>query len=75
VKDSPEKAADYFSTEMPKHGWADSFSSNQNGEYFVTFTSGDTSGSSSNSMTVNASESETSGYTKVGMTVSLTTTP
>ncbi len=75
VKDSPEKAADYFSTELPKHGWADSFSSNQNGEYFVTFTSGDTSASSNDGVTVNASESETSGYTKVGLTVSMTSTP
>jgi hypothetical protein len=75
TKDSPEKAADYFSTEMPKHGWSDSFSSNTNGEYFVTFTAADTSTSSNDGMTANASESETSGYTKVGLTVSLTAAP
>lgn len=75
TKDSPEKAADYFSTEMPKHGWSDSFSSNTNGEYFVTFTSGDANASSNDGMTVNASESETPGYTTVGLTVSLTAAP
>ena len=75
TKDSPEKAADYFSTEMPKHGWSDSFSSNTNGEYFVTFTSGDANASSNDGMTVTASESETSGYTMVGVSVSLTAAP
>jgi hypothetical protein len=75
TKDAPDKAAEYFSTELPKHGWADSFSSNQNGEYFVTFTSSDTSASSNDGVTVNASASETSGYTKVGLTVSMTSTP
>lgn len=75
TKDSPEKAADYFSTEMPKHGWSDSFSSNTNGDYFVTFTSGDANASSNDGMTVSASASDTAGYATVSLTVSLTATP
>lgn len=72
TKSSPEAAADYFSKEMPKHGWSDSFSSNTNGEFFVTFTSGATSGSTNDGLTVTASQSDTPGYTQVGLSVSLT---
>jgi hypothetical protein len=75
TKDSPENVADYFSNEMPKHGWSDAFSSNSNGDYFVTFTAGDASASSNDGMTAAASASESAGYTKVGVTVSLTGTP
>lgn len=76
TKSSPEDAAGYFSKEMPKHGWSDSFSSNTNGEFFVTFTSGDTSGATNDGLTVTASASEdTPGYTQVGVSVSLTAAP
>jgi hypothetical protein len=71
VKDSPEKVAQFFTDEMPKRGWTDSFTSNTNGEYFVTFTSGDTSGSSGEALTVGAQESETPGYTTVSLSVTL----
>lgn len=72
TKSSPEVAADYFSKEMPKHGWVDSFTSNTNGEYFVTFTSGATSGSTNDGLTVTAIQSDTPGYTQVSVSVSLT---
>ncbi len=76
TKTSPQDTADYFSKEMPNHGWKDSFSSNTNGEFFVTFTSGDTSGSTNDGLTVTASAStDTPGYTEVGVNVSLTAAP
>ncbi len=72
TKSTPEAAADYFSKEMPKHGWVDSFTSNTNGEYFVTFTSAATSGSTNDGLTVTAMKSDTPGYTQVSVSVSLT---
>ena len=77
TKSSPDDVAKYFSDEMPKHGWSSAFSSNSNGELFVTFTSGDTGSGSNDGLTVTASDStDTPGYTQVGVSVSLTgTTP
>jgi hypothetical protein len=71
TKDAPDKAAEYFSTELPKHGWADSFSSNQNDEYFVTFSATASDGSTGESVIINASASDTAGYAKVSVTVSV----
>lgn len=72
VKDDAETAIGYFSDEMPKHGWTNSFSSNSNGEYFVTFTAGDASAATNDGLTVSASPADTAGYTDVSLSVSLT---
>lgn len=75
TKDAPDKVVAYFTDEMPKHGWADSFSSNSNGDYFVTFTGASNATGGNDGLTVNASASpDTPGYTVVSMTVSVTTT-
>jgi hypothetical protein len=64
VKDSPENVANYFKNEMPKHGWENAFSSTANGEWVLTFSTGDNEG-----LTISVSESSTSGYAQVSLTV------
>jgi len=64
VKDSPENVADYFKNEMPKHGWENAFSSTANGEWTLTFSTGDSEG-----LTISVTESSTSGYAQVSLTV------
>ena len=70
AKDSPEDVATYFSDEMPKHGWSDSFESNSNGDFFVTFTAADTA-STNEALVISATESETPGYTSVSVSVTV----
>lgn len=75
TKDDPEKASQYFVDEMPKHGWSSAFTSNSDGEYFVTFTGADNGSGGNDGLTVNAIEStSTPGYTEVSLSVSMTTT-
>jgi hypothetical protein len=70
TKDSPEDVATYFSDEMPKHGWSDSFESNSNGDFFVTFTAADTA-STNEALVITAAESDTPGYTSVSVSVTV----
>jgi hypothetical protein len=70
VKDTPENAAKYFDTELPKHGWASGFSSESNGDFIATYTSADAS-ATSDSVTVSATKSDTTGYTQVTLLVSI----
>ena len=67
VKDSAEKAADYFKTELKKHGWTDAFASESNGEFFITFTGG----SDKEAVTIAIAESDTPGYAKASLSVSM----
>lgn len=70
VKDTPENVASFFETELPKKNWTSGFSSESNGAYVATFTSSDpTATSDSVSLTVEASE--TSGYAKATLLVSV----
>jgi hypothetical protein len=70
VKDSPENVAQFFSDEMPKNGWSDSFESNSNGDFFVTFTAADTT-STNEALVISATESDTPGYTSVSVSVTV----
>ena len=64
VKDSPENVANYFKTELPKHGWTQALTSESNGEYFATFTAGD-----QESATITVTQSDVPGYAIVNMAV------
>jgi hypothetical protein len=75
TKDDPEKATAYYTDEMPKHGWANAFTSNSNGDYFVTFTGAENADGGSDALTVSATPStDTPGQTEVSVSVSITTT-
>lgn len=69
VKDAPNKVNDYFKGELPKHDWTNAFTSESNGEFFQTFSGADTS--SNEGVTLNISQSDTPGYSKVELTVTL----
>jgi len=73
VKDTPEKVADYFSTELPKHNWSNAFTSNSNGEYYLTFSNEAADGSSQESVTVSSVAADVDGYTHATLLVSTTT--
>jgi hypothetical protein len=70
VKDSAENAAKYFDTELPKHGWANSSSSESDGEFFASYSSTDTT-ATSDSVIVSAAASDTTGYTQITLLVSI----
>jgi hypothetical protein len=75
TKDDPEKVSQYFSDEMPKHGWSNAFTSNSDGDYFVTFTGTENADGGSDGLTMSATASTDSpGYTEVSVSVSMTTT-
>lgn len=67
IKDTAEKAADYFKTELKKHGWTDAFASESDGEFFITFTGG----SDKEAVTIAIAESDTPGYAKASLSVSM----
>jgi hypothetical protein len=69
VEDTPGNVNDYFKNELPKHNWTDSLSSESNGEFFQTYSGADPS--SNEGVTLNVSQSDTPGYTKVDLTVML----
>jgi hypothetical protein len=74
TKDNAERVAQYFSDEMPKHGWSDAFSANSDGAYFVTFTAGETS-SPNDALTLSANAwTDNPGYTEVALTVGVAAT-
>jgi len=67
IKDSVEHVDDYFKTELKKHGWTDAFASESDGEYFITFT-GD---SDKEAVTIAIAQSDTPGYAKASLSVSM----
>ena len=67
IKDTAEKASDYFKTELKKHGWTDAFASESDGEFFITFTGG----SDKEAVTIAIAESDTPGYAKASLSVSM----
>lgn len=67
VKQPPDKVADYFKGELPKHGWTSTVTSSENNSYFLMF-----SGENENtSVTITAEESDVPGYTKAGLLLSV----
>jgi hypothetical protein len=74
VKDTPSNISDYFSGELPKHGWASAFTSNSNGQYLLTFANEGADATSTEGVTVSASDSDVSGYAKVDLIVTSTGT-
>jgi hypothetical protein len=63
VKDTPEKVADYFNTELPKRGWTESFTSESDGTYSASY------GGDKGSLIISVEQSDTSGYAKVTLSV------
>ena len=58
---------------MPKHGWTDSFTSNSNGQYFVTFTGAANADGGTDGLTVSSQKSTGyDGYTEVNISLSAT---
>jgi hypothetical protein len=72
VKDTPENVGDFFANELPKHGWTSGFSSESNGEYVETFSKEGADSSSTEGVTISASEADVAGYTKADIIVSST---
>ncbi|TAK71490.1 MAG: hypothetical protein EPO22_01160 [Dehalococcoidia bacterium] len=66
VKDKAENVSEFFKTEAPKKGWENAFSSQSNGEYLLTFSTADSEG-----LTISIQESDTPGYAKVTLVVSV----
>ncbi len=66
VKDKPENISEFFKTEAPKKGWENAFSSQSNGEYLLTFSTADSEG-----LTISIQQSDTPGYAKVSLVVSV----
>lgn len=67
VKDSADKVSSYFKDELPKHNWTNALTSEANGAFFLTFT-----GTSSETVTISIEDSDTPGYAKVSLAVSVT---
>ncbi len=67
TKDSEQSVADYFKSELPKHGWTNAVTTESNGEFYLMW-----SGATSNqSVTVTITKGDVSGYaSKVAMLVS-----
>jgi len=68
VKDTPEQAAEFFKTELPKHDWTEALTSQANGEFFGTYTAAD----GAEGVTVTSTASDTTGYAQVTLTVNVT---
>ena len=69
VKDTAEKVAAYFNTELPKHGWTSGFTSDSNGEFLSTFTKTDADPSSTEGVTLSVTNSDTKGYAQATILV------
>lgn len=69
VKEAADKLAEYFNTELPKHGWTSGFTSDSNGEFLSTFTKTDASATSNEGVTISVADSETAGYAKATILV------
>lgn len=67
VKDKAANVADYFKEELPKHSWTNAFTSESNGEFFLTY-SGE-GGDGTEAVTINVAESDTPGYAKASISV------
>lgn len=66
VKDTAENVSEFFKTEVPKKGWENAFSSVSNGEYLLTFSTAESEG-----VTISIQDSDTKGYAKATLTVSV----
>lgn len=73
VKDTAENVSDYFASKLPEQGWENAFSSNTNGEYFLTFSNEAAEGATVESVTVSVAASEVKGYSRVSVLVNLAT--
>lgn len=71
VKEAADKLSDYFATELPKHGWTSGFTSQSNGEYLLTFAPADTAAAGQDNATISIQESDTAGYAKATIIVSI----
>jgi hypothetical protein len=67
VKDTPDKVNEFFKTELAKHDWTTSTTSSQNGEFFQAWGSA----TDSEGVIVSITASDTDGYAKVGLSVTI----
>lgn len=68
VKGDASDIADDLKGKLEGKGWVESFSSNQNGEYFASYGKGDPATST---MNIGVLKSEVSGYSEVNLTVNV----
>ncbi|MHB8377182.1 MAG: hypothetical protein ACYDEB_09545 [Dehalococcoidia bacterium] len=65
--DSEQSVADYFKSELPKHGWTSALATESNGQFFLSW-----GGAGNESVSVSIDKSDVSGYTsKVVMLVTV----
>jgi len=67
VKDSPDKVNEFFKTELAKHDWTTSTTSSSNGEFFQAWGSA----TDGEGVIVTITASDTDGYAKVGLSVTV----
>lgn len=67
VKDSPDNVSSYFKDELPKQDWTNALTSEASGTFFLSF-----SGGTSDSVSITIEQSDTPGYAKASIAVSLT---
>jgi hypothetical protein len=68
IEGEPDAVSDSIQSGLEGEGWTESFTTNQNGEYFATFTMG-TDPATSESVTVTIRASDVDGYSEVTMSV------
>ena len=68
VKDTPEHVADFLKTEWVKHAWTNAVTSNSGGNFFVAFTGEN----GTDGTTASVEASDTPGYARAALSVSIT---
>ncbi len=66
VKQSAASVNDYFKGELPKHSWTETLTTSENGEFMLMY-----SGATDESLVVTIQQSDTPGYAKVSVMVSV----
>lgn len=69
-EDDVDALVDFFTTELESNGWTESFTSESDGEAFLTFTPDDGADSSTEAVTITVSPSDVEGYSDVVLSVS-----
>lgn len=66
VKQSASSVSDYYKGELPRHDWTETLTTSENGEFMLMY-----SGATDESVIITIAESETPGYAKVSLMVTM----
>jgi len=70
VKGSPKSVSDYYKGELPKHNWTEALTSESDGGFFLSYSTGSDS-DTPESATISAEASDVSGYARVSLLVNV----